>query len=176
MASGLQPQPSRFPSWRNKQGRIYRGQATPAVLTRATWTGSSRSPSSNPKIHRYPGKSMANPDPAGKSIHPILPQDVSRPITRRFNEKNPEIRGLFRPRFSDTGRRPRSQTTRRTQTFETFSNVLRTHANLHVAHQAKKRRRGCVQRKNFVKSRPRSAPSQKTTPGVRTTKKSPFQA
>ena len=46
-----------------------------------------------------------------------------------------------------------------------------THANLYVAHQAKKRRRGCVQRKNFVKSCPRSAPSQKTTPGVRTTKK-----
>ena len=93
LAFGLRPpsilKPSRFISWRNKQGQIYRGQATPAVLkTRATWTGSSRSPSSNPKIHRYPGKSMANPDPAGKSIHPILPQDVSRPSNVKFVRKN----------------------------------------------------------------------------------------
>ena len=40
---------------------------------------SSRISASSRQSMANPGKSMANPDPAGKSIHPVLPQDVSRP-------------------------------------------------------------------------------------------------
>ena len=75
-----------------------------------------------------------------------------------------------------------------------FGTFEETHANLYVAHQAKKRRRGCVpsqkvaevagcsskvargphQAKNFVKSRPRSVPNQKDIARGSNQQKSPF--
>ena len=61
---------------------------------------SSRISASSRQSMANPGKSMANPDPAGKSIHPILPQDVSRPSNVKFVRKNLKSADYLSPKKS----------------------------------------------------------------------------
>ena len=99
-------------------------------------------------IHRHPG-----PNPAIHTVNLVKNQSIPPPKTSPAPShivltKNPQIRGHLAPQIfrlatflldeAENDARGRLKRLKRFGTFE------ETHANLYVAHQAKKRRRGCV--------------------------------
>jgi hypothetical protein len=135
-------------------------------------TGNGRKPAFKSEIHRHPGKKSINPL-SNQMVNPSSPPPQRLPPhPNQFDRKNLKIADYLSPKKSGTGRRPLSQARRRTWTFQTFQTFEETQAkpknDAGGAYNKKVRQndaRGCVQRKNFIKSRPRSAPSQKSRRG-----------